>query len=434
MRFGTNLILTRLLVPEFFGVIAIASTIIVGLAMFSDLGIKQNIVQSPRGSDPVYLNTAWSIQIGRGAIIWLIALCASLGIWTINFIWPFPSGSVYAFPTLPYVIAILSFSSVIQGFESTKLYEASRQLHLGQITSIEVVAQLAGLICIVFWVAFDRSIWALVAGSLCSALARVALSHSWVRGISNRFQIDRTFFWEIIKFGRWIFFASIIGFFVNNGDRLILSALVSAKELGVYVIAYLIYAALEQVLSKIIGDVAFPVFSEMARDRPQGIKEGYYKIYGVIAAFSFFCAGFFALAAKPIVHLLYDRRYDAAGWMLAILSLSLITVPFRVATYCLMALGKPQILSHAATLRLISLCILTPIFFHFFNIAGAIWGITLSNFCWLPLQIGYNIKYGLFDFKREVLQAAMLVAGALVGVIFCYFGNLILIYKGMSIF
>ena len=46
IRFGSNLVMTRLLVPEMFGVMAIATIVMVGLAMFSDLGLRQSIVQS----------------------------------------------------------------------------------------------------------------------------------------------------------------------------------------------------------------------------------------------------------------------------------------------------------------------------------------------------------------------------------------------------
>src|SRR5262245_13235865 len=80
IRLVSNLIMTRLLAPEMFGVMAIASTVIVGLSMFSDLGLRQNIVQSRRGHEPVYLNTVWAIQIIRGIAIFSISLlvCATL--------------------------------------------------------------------------------------------------------------------------------------------------------------------------------------------------------------------------------------------------------------------------------------------------------------------------------------------------------------------
>src|SRR5450631_2183138 len=51
IRFGSSLLLTRLLVPEMFGVMAMATVVMIGLAMFSDLGLAQSVVRSERGSE-----------------------------------------------------------------------------------------------------------------------------------------------------------------------------------------------------------------------------------------------------------------------------------------------------------------------------------------------------------------------------------------------
>ncbi|MFM6205833.1 oligosaccharide flippase family protein, partial [Planktothrix sp.] len=66
LRFGGNLILTRLLVPELFGLMALVNTFITGLNLFSDVGIRPSIIRSQRGDDPEFLNTAWTIQVFRG--------------------------------------------------------------------------------------------------------------------------------------------------------------------------------------------------------------------------------------------------------------------------------------------------------------------------------------------------------------------------------
>ena len=108
LRFGSNLLVTRLLVPKMFGVMAIAMLVIIGLGMFSDLGLKPSVVHSRRGDDPVFLNTAWVTQILRGMLLWLFALIASLLIYYANRIGIVPKGTVYADPILPFVVAILS--------------------------------------------------------------------------------------------------------------------------------------------------------------------------------------------------------------------------------------------------------------------------------------------------------------------------------------
>src|SRR5262252_1388660 len=74
LRFGSNLVMTRLLAPDMYGVTAIAYVILSGLAMFSDLGLRAVIIRSGRGHDPVFLNTAWALQIVRGVMIWAVAV------------------------------------------------------------------------------------------------------------------------------------------------------------------------------------------------------------------------------------------------------------------------------------------------------------------------------------------------------------------------
>ena len=66
LRFGGNLILTRLLVPDLFGLMALVQIFIRGLSLFSDIGIRPSIIRSDRGDDPIFLNTAWTIQVIRG--------------------------------------------------------------------------------------------------------------------------------------------------------------------------------------------------------------------------------------------------------------------------------------------------------------------------------------------------------------------------------
>src|SRR5262245_41996259 len=109
VRFATNLLMTRLLVPEMFGVMAIANIVLVGLNMFSELGVRQSVIQSKHGDDPRFLNTAWVIQIFRGALLWLIGLCAAVTVSLADHHGFSPKGSVYADPQLPYVIAVVTF-------------------------------------------------------------------------------------------------------------------------------------------------------------------------------------------------------------------------------------------------------------------------------------------------------------------------------------
>ena len=55
LRLGGNLVLTRLLVPEMFGLLSIATTVAVILYMLSDVGLQPVVVRSARGDDPAFV-------------------------------------------------------------------------------------------------------------------------------------------------------------------------------------------------------------------------------------------------------------------------------------------------------------------------------------------------------------------------------------------
>src|SRR5437660_8315852 len=62
LKLASTLTLARMLVPQAFGLVALVTVFLSGLEMLSDLGIGMDVVQHPRGDDPVFINTAFIIQ------------------------------------------------------------------------------------------------------------------------------------------------------------------------------------------------------------------------------------------------------------------------------------------------------------------------------------------------------------------------------------
>lgn len=415
LRLGSNLIMTRLLVPEMFGIMALASVLLVGLQLLSDMGLRQNIVQSPRGHDPVFLNTVWTIQILRGMFIWVVALGVAFALYLLGLAQWLPATSVYAEPVLPSIIAILAFNAFIGGFESTKLATASRNLVLGKLTQIELISQALGIAFMVAWAFVDRSVWALVAGSLFTSLLRVILGNTLLPGERNKWHWDSSVFYEVLNFGKWIFLTSILGFLAANGDRLILGGLTDAKTLGMYSIAFFMVGALREVFSKLIGNVTFPALSEVARERPEMLKQIYYKFRHPLDIATLLTTGILFFSGHFLIHILYDQRYFPAGDMLEILCIALFEVRFTVAGQCFMALGRPKLLIPIIGIQVLALYGLMPVAFALYGLNGALWIAGGSVLFTLPMTLYLKIKLDLFDAKQELRALPWLVYGLALG-------------------
>jgi O-antigen/teichoic acid export membrane protein len=416
LRLGGNLIMTRLLMPEMFGVMAIAFLFIMGLTLFSDLGITQSIVQSRRGNDPAFLNTAWAVKILRGVLICFIALLISLGLYLADANHMVPLGTVYADDRLPMVLAVLSLTALIHGFESNRLPLAWRHLEPGRVTKLELVSQIFTLLAMLAWAMFDQSVWALVAGTIVGQLSKTLLSHSgMLSGPADRWAWDADAFMEIFHFGKWIFFSSILGFLVLSGDRLILGGLVEPDILGPYSIAFFLASSLQLLMSKFHAVAAFPALSEVVRNAPERLKQTFYKIRLRVDPLMLFSAGCLFVLGSPIIDMLYDERYQNAGPILEVLSLALIAARYELADQCYLALGHPKWLTLQNTIRTVALYSAVPLAYSMYQLPGAVWAVVLSMFSVVPLSIYLEFRLGILDIKKELVVLPFFVLGWLCG-------------------
>jgi len=417
LRFGSNLVMTRLLVPEMFGTMAIVTIIMVGLTMFSDVGLLQNVVQSRRGDDERFLNTAWLVQILRGALLFIMALVGSRLL--VDSTW-LPSGSAYADPVLPDVLAAIAVTVFISGFNSTKLLAANRKLMMGRVSLLELFSQATGTVTMIILAWLNPTIWAIVIGAIVTVLIKMLLSHIVIPGPVNRIQWDSTAFHEIFHFGKWIFISSILGFLLNQGDRLMLGGLVSSGTLGVYSIAMFLAKSIQDALLKISATVFFPALSEVFRDRPQDLARIYYNVRKKVDAVVFFVAGFLFVSGDTIIHVLYDERYSDAGWMLHLLSIYLVSVGFLMAGQCFLAQGKSKLISLLIFIQVVTLYVLLPVMFYEFGLSGAIIALVISPSLRVLMSFVLMRRHHILQLSNEFIMLPMLLVGALGGFFFSW--------------
>ncbi|MEZ1314571.1 oligosaccharide flippase family protein [Pseudomonas fluorescens] len=416
IRLGGNLIMARLLMPEMFGIMVIATTVSVVLHLLSDVGFRQNIIQSPRGNDPAFLNTVWTVQIIRGFILFAFTLLIAGFAWFAQVIHLWPEHSTYAAPELPLVLAVTGVSAIIYGFQSTKVDVAVREFQQKKVVLAEFASQLAGLLTMLIIGYFTRSVWALVGSGLVAALAMTLLGHFWFPGPHNRLHWERSALREVVVFGRWMLLSSAVGVLAMNGDRIWFGGSMSANELGVFSIAVLILGALQLGMARLLGAVALPAFSEAARsqDTPRlHVLYGRFKL--LFDLVSLFICGLFWVISPLLISILYDERYAEAGQMLAILSLSFFTWRFAVAHQVWLALGLTKYQAMDNIIRAISLWVLLPLLLAIGGVHYAIWGVALHALPTLVLVVYVNRKVGLFDLKRELVVLPMALAGVICG-------------------
>ena len=313
IRLASNLILTRILFPEAFGLMALVTVITVGLMMFSDVGIGPSISQSRRGDDPDFLNTAWTIQVMRGLALWAVTLLLA-----------WPMARLYGQPDLATYLPIAGLALVITGFLPTRIETAHRHLVFGRLTLLDLASQAIGVGLMVVLALMTRSVLALVLGGLISVTAKLVLTHLFLPGERNRFRLERAALHEQVHFGKWIFLSTAFAFVSQQGDKAILGALLPLEMLGIYNIGFFLASFPMALGLAVAGQVLIPVY----RDRPPGAAPAHRarlrKMRFLMTGGLFLLLGALALTGSWLVGVLYDARYEQAGAILVLIACALL--------------------------------------------------------------------------------------------------------------
>ena len=400
LRLGANLFLTRLLAPEMFGLMALVNVFILGLTLFSDLGIAPSIIQHDRGDEADFLNTAWTLQVIRGLALWLCCLLLA-----------FPVARFYGEPKLSWLIPIIGFTTVISGFSSTSLFTLKRRIDLGKLTLFELEIQLFSLGVMLIWAWFHRSIWALVAGNLASESLKMLLSHYLLPGDRNRFAWEKRAIADIFAFGKWIFASTAMTFLAAQADRIILGKLLSFQLLGIYNVA-LIFAELpKMVMMKIGNQVIFPVISRQVdlprKDLRHKILHQRMSILAVAIPLLAILAGF----GDFLILKLYDSRYEDAAWMLPILALG-IWPNLLIATMSpsLLAIGEPLYAAWGNLFKFCYMIVALPLGYAWLGVTGAVIVVACND---LPFYL--VVGYGLWREKLNAIAQDLIATLVLFG-------------------
>ena len=362
---------------------ALCTVFLVGLAMFSDLGLKPAIIRDPHGDRPAFLNTAWTIQVIRGIVLFISGCLLA-----------FPISIIYDNAILLPLLALLSTTAAITGFNSIKMITAERNLDFRTVTLISIAGQTVQIMTMVLLAFYWRSVWALAIGGIIGSLTTLTISHAMLRGHRHRFHIDPSSASSLVHFGKWIFLSTIVTFLGGEGLRAIQAGFVTPAEFGVLAIAYSIAAIAFDLSFKLTASVGLPALSEAYRDKPLEFTRPLRNFRKRLLLVSLGLVTGVTLTGEALVGLLYDARYHAAGALVVAITLANAAVSISTGyDNALLILGKSKTYLGMISLATAGRIIGTLLGLKLYGIIGMIISIGISNV--LVLLIYWIIMYRL---------------------------------------
>lgn len=357
--------MARLLTPEDFGVLAMAS-VFTGIVFFVlDLGLGAALVQRQKLEEHQISSVFW-MNVSMGFVLTLLGMASS---WAI--------AGFYKNSAVQPVIAALSCNFVIFSLSSTQLALLKRQMNFRSLELRTLVGQFFGITCSLAMAFLGLGVWSLVGRILIAAGIETALLWS----ISS-WRPSWGFSWadvrELSGFSSEVFAANLLGYVGRNADNFLIGRFVGATELGYYAMAYNLMMFPVQRFSQLLSGVLFPVLSRL-QENLEKVKSSWFRATRLIAAFTVpLMLGLIALAPQ-FVRVVYGEKWLPAVPLLQILAVSGINQSLvQLNATVLLALGKTR-LRLKLTVLAVSLAIISFLVGLPFGVIGVAACFTVAN-------------------------------------------------------
>ncbi|MFT7560253.1 MAG: O-antigen/teichoic acid export membrane protein [Flavobacteriales bacterium] len=400
VRLGSNLVLTRLLFPDAFGVVALANSVALGVTMLSDVGIRGAVIKNQDKDPTIFMRTVWTIQNIKGVILAAIILIITI-----------PVSNFYDEPILRTVLPFWALYALILHCKSVAglIYEKNINLKV-QVMS-DIGSQIAAAIIMVAWAMISPSVWVLVAGTIGSAVITLINSYVLFKGHYWRWLLDRSSLKEIFSFGKWVVISTALGYFVNQGDRLIFGAFLTMEELGVYSIASIFASIVTLMIGTVCNRLLQPFYRKHINTNTlSNVVQARTLINLAALAVGLFLATFGAL----LIDVLYDDRYTAAGWILQLLAI-------RGVGLCFNSSLTPFLLANGDSFSQLKYQIVNVVYLVTAMIIGGNFGFKWLLLAYasgpivsLPYMLFLARRHGLYMMRKDALFLGLGFAGILV--------------------
>ncbi len=383
----STLILVRLLSPDDFGIIAIATMFIGFFNVLTNAGVNRYLILHPTPSDDLY-HSGWTLN-----------LCLRFLAFTIVFI-SAPFFAEYVMDKrLIIVLRLVGLIGFIDALKSIELIKFEKAIEFGPFNKINIFAKLFSSTATILTAFYYRSYYALIVGNFVLTISVVILSYSITHTKPKvNFNIDR----KIFNFSWQMLLRNIFGYSRSQIDVLLVGKQFDAQSLGGFTIARN-FSIMPQ--TEIVDPAIQPVFSVLSLVK-ESKKIFFEKIYQTLFFTYLFLTpaaiGFYVMA-ESFVYVVLGRQWEMVTNYLGILSFLMLpysTQPILSIVYDVFEKTKLSLFADLFGLVAIILLFywLTPP-----NVAGFVDLRVSIGLVMLFISIGLVKLFVGFDLKRYFL-------------------------------
>ena len=332
-QFLVQLLLTRMLTPEHYGLVGMAVVFTNIISVFSEMGVASALVRIPGHEvKDITLDTAFIASIAFNMLTYIIV---AIGVGPL-------AAWFYDEPVLKQIIPVIGLSIIFNTLTQIPRVLFIRQLDFKRLSLIQIFPLIfAGLTSILM--AYNGlGVWSLIANSLLGSLFSIPAFWSQIKW-RPKIRFSKLELKEILAFGIFDSLQSGLITITKNIDYLIIGRLVGSGAVGYYNLAFVLTDAFRQQIMGIFASVMFPVYSKLQSDLP-AIKRYYLAIVQVNTIIVSGIMVIFICFADDLIRLFFGVEWTLSAFPLQMMAIaSIIHAIGGTSSGVLRGMGKAKI-------------------------------------------------------------------------------------------
>lgn len=323
----STLILARVLVPEDFGLVAMATSVVAVIELLRAFGFDTVLIQKQQAERRHY-DTAWTFNIIVGVAAALIVLSLA-----------WPAARFYGDPRVVPIMAVLAAGLAAQGFENVGIVDFRKHMQFDRDFVFSLGSKIAGFLVTVPVALAYRTYWALALGIVATRAWSVAASfvmHPY------RPRLSLAAAKELFEFSQWLLLNNFLLYLKSRASDFVIGRMSGARSLGLFNVSYEVANLPTTEIVMPINRAVYSGYARIGGDRPM-LRQGFLNVISVITAFALPAGMGIAATASLFVPLALGGRWLEAVPLIQILSIYGVLIALQTNTlYVYIALGEPR--------------------------------------------------------------------------------------------
>ena len=298
LRMGSTVVLARLLAPEDYGLIGMATVIIGFVELFKDLGLSAATVQKAEVNHQQISTLFWINLVISCIVGSIVAASAPAVAW------------FYKEPRLTGITLALASSFLFGGLTVQHQALLQRQMQFSTLAKIDIASMLVSILTAIVAAWYGMGYWALVLMQIASAITNallVWLTCSWRPGKPLKAAGVRS----MLAFGSNLTGFRFVNYFSRNLDNVLIGRYWGSQELGLYAKAYQLVLLPIQQINSPVNSVALPALCSL-QNNPEKYCRYYYKAILLITTLGMPIVCFMFAAADKVILLMLGEQWLGA--------------------------------------------------------------------------------------------------------------------------